>query len=42
MKKKDKTKSMKLYNISIFRYTSMGNESDGKLLKLKEKWEMVL
>jgi hypothetical protein len=32
--KKDKTKSMKLYNINIFRYTCMWNESNGKLLKL--------
>ena len=42
MKKKNKTKSRKLYNISIFRYTCMGNESNGKLLNFKEKWERVL
>jgi hypothetical protein len=30
---KDKIKTMKLYNIRIFKYTCMWNESNGKLLK---------
>jgi hypothetical protein len=40
--KKDKTKSIKLYNISIFKYTFMWNESNGKLLNFLKKWEGVL